>query len=327
MTTARRKSRVRENRSGDASFVTVVGGANIDIHGKSTRALRANDSNPGTVCISAGGVARNIAENLVRLGVDCRLITAVGDDHNGRTLMQLSNEAGIDTQYVQEIASAQTSTYLSVIDASGDMTVAIADMDITDQLTPARLRPYQSMLNQSSLIVLDTNLPDSTLAWLAHEFPEQTLFVDTVSTAKAPRIKQYLSSVHTLKTSAIEAEALTGLDARTKPQLQNVATQLHAAGVDRIFITRGSRGVFYSTGDEQGTMKPEHRSAVVRNAGGAGDAFLAGLAYAWLKEQDLKATLRFALAAADLTLSDPATSSPSLSLAAVNKVLEARDAN
>jgi hypothetical protein len=171
MTTARRKSRVRENRSGDTSFVTVVGGANIDIHGKSTRALRANDSNPGTVCISAGGVARNIAENLVRLGVDCRLITAVGHDHNGRTLIRLADEAGIDTRYVQEIASAQTSTYLSVIDASGDMTVAIADMDITDQLTPARLRPYQSMLNQSSLIVLDTNLPDSTLAWLAREFP------------------------------------------------------------------------------------------------------------------------------------------------------------
>ena len=320
-------SPTRKPGSNDTAFVTVVGGANIDIHGRSEKVLRPNDSNPGTVHVSAGGVGRNIAENLVRLGIDCRLITAVGDDHHGRTLMSLSNEAGIDTRYVQKIASAQTSTYLSVIDASGDMNVAIADMQIIDQLTADKLRPFEAMLHESSLIVLDTNLPECALAWLADEFAEQAIFVDTVSTAKAPRIKQYLSSVHTLKTSAIEAEALTGLDARTKPQLQNVATQLHAAGVDRIFITRGSRGVFYSTGDEQGTMKPEHRSAVVRNAGGAGDAFLAGLAYAWLKEQDLKTTLRFALAAADLTLSDPATSSPSLSLAAVNKVLEARDAN
>lgn len=325
MTTARRKSRVRENRSGDTSFVTVVGGANIDIHGKSTRALRANDSNPGTVCISAGGVARNIAENLVRLGVDCRLITAVGDDHNGRTLIRLADEAGIDTRYVQEIASAQTSTYLSVIDASGDMTVAIADMDITDQLTPARLRPYQSMLNQSSLIVLDTNLPDSTLAWLAREFPEQTLFVDTVSTAKARRIKQHLGSVHTLKTSAIEAEALTGLEANTRSQLRDVAAQLHAAGVERVFVTRGSQGVFYSTGDKQGTLKLKQQSRIVRNAGGAGDAFLAGLACSWLDNQDLDTTLRFALTAADLTLSDTATSSSALSLAAIHKALEARD--
>ncbi|HKJ19334.1 MAG TPA: carbohydrate kinase family protein, partial [Woeseiaceae bacterium] len=278
-----------------------------------------------TVYISAGGVARNIAENLARLGVDCRLISAVGNDHNGRTLMRLANEAGIDTQYVQEIASAQTSTYLSVIDASGDMAVAIADMDIIDQLTPARLRPYQSMLNQSSLIVLDTNLPDSTLAWLAREFPEQTLFVDTVSTAKARRIKQHLGSVHTLKTSAIEAEALTGLEANTRPQLQDVAAQLHAAGVERVFVTRGSQGVFYSTGDEQGTMTLKQESRTVRNAGGAGDAFLAGLVHAWLENRDLEMTVRFALTAADLTLSDTATSSSALSLTAIHKALEARD--
>lgn len=327
MTTARGKSRVRADRDGDASFVTVVGGANIDIHGKSTRALQAHDSNPGTVHISAGGVARNIAENLVRLGVDCRLITAVGDDHNGRTLMRLTSEAGIDTQYVQEIASAQTSTYLSVIDASGDMTVAIADMDIIEQLTPARLRPHQSMLHQSSLIVLDTNLPDSTLAWLAREFAEQALFVDTVSTAKAPRIKRYLGSIHTLKTSAIEAEALTGLEADTKSQLQDVAAQLHAAGVERVFVTRGSQGVFYSTGDEQGIFKLSQKNRIVRNAGGAGDAFLAGLAFSWLEHHDLEKTLRFALMAADLTLSDTATSSPALSVTAINQALEARDVN
>jgi len=325
MTASRGKSPGSENRSGSASFVTVVGGANIDIHGRSTSVLRANDSNPGTVYISAGGVARNITENLVRLGVDCRLITAVGDDHNGRMLMRLAKEAGIDTQYVQKISSAQTSTYLSVIDASGDMTVAIADMDIIDQLTPARLRPYQSMLRQSSLIVLDTNLPDSTLAWLTRDFTEQTLFVDTVSTAKAPRVKQHLGSVHTLKTSAIEAEALTGLDAKTGPQLQEIAAQLHAAGVERIFVTRGSKGVFYSAGDKQGTMKLKHESRTVRNAGGAGDAFLAGLARAWLDNRDLETTVRFALTAADLTLSDTATSSPALSLTAIHKALEAQD--
>jgi pseudouridine kinase len=305
--------------------VTVVGGANIDIHGRSTRPLRPNDSNPGAVHISAGGVGRNVAENLARFGVACRLITAVGDDDHGRTLMRLSREAGIDIQYVQEIASAQTSTYLSVIDASGDMHVAIADMQIIDHLTAEKLHPYEAILNESSLIVLDTNLPESALAWLADEFSEQTIFVDTVSTAKAPRIKQYLASVHTLKTSTIEAEALTGLEASTGPQLRDVAAQLHAAGVERVFITRGSRGVYYSTGDAQGTMRLEHQGRVVRNAGGAGDAFLAGLAYTWLEDQDLEATLRFALTAADLTLSDPATSSPALSLAAINHALEASD--
>jgi pseudouridine kinase len=239
--------------------------------------------------------------------------------------MRLASEAGIDTQYVQKITSAQTSTYLSVIDASGDMAVAIADTDIIDQLTPEKLQSHQSMLRQSSMIVLDTNLPDSTLAWLAGEFAEQTLFVDTVSTAKAPRIRAHLGSIHTLKTSAIEAEALTGLKAETRPQLRDVAAQLHAAGVERVFVTRGSQGVFYSTADEQGTFNLSQKNRIVRNAGGAGDAFLAGLAYSWLENHDLENTLRVALTAAELTLSATATSSPALSLTAINQALEARD--
>ena len=75
-------------------FVAVIGGANIDIHGKSNDTLQERDSNPGQVHTSAGGVARNIAENLARLGVDCRLITAVGKDHHGQMLLRLARDAG-----------------------------------------------------------------------------------------------------------------------------------------------------------------------------------------------------------------------------------------
>jgi len=306
----------------DSPFVVVIGGANIDIHGKSLKALRRKDSNPGTVHTSAGGVARNIAENLARLGIDCRLISAIGNDYHGQMLMRLSHDAGIDMRYVHEIASTPTSTYLSVLDDSGDMQVAIADMGIIDQLDAKRLRPQQAMLQQSSLMILDCNLGDSALAWLSNTFADKTFFADTVSTTKATRIRPYLYSIHTLKTTAIEAEALTGLDARTQPQLRKLARHLHAEGVERVFISCGAQGVFYSTGDKQGMQKPNRRKKEIQNAGGAGDAFLAGLAYAWLEDWPLSKTLKFALAAADTTLSHSATSSPALSLAAVNHAME-----
>ncbi len=308
----------------DAPFVVVIGGANIAIHGKSLQALRAKDSNPGTVHTSAGGVARNIAENLARLGVDCRLISAIGNDHHGQMLMRLSRDAGIDMQYAHKIASTPTSTYLSVLDDSGDMQVAIADMGIIDQLTAERLRPQKAMLEQSSLLILDTNLPDDALAWLTGSFAGAAIFADSVSTAKALRLKPHLHSIHTLKTSTIEAEALTGCAARTQAQLRKLAGRLHDEGVERVFITRGDQGVFYSTGDAQGVANMKRSKREIRNAGGAGDAFLAGLAYAWLEDWPLNKTLRFALAAADITLSHPATSSPALSLAAVNRAVKAR---
>ena len=310
----------------DASFVAVIGGANIDIHGKSNEALRGKDSNPGTVHTSAGGVARNIAANLARLGVDCRLITAVGNDHHGQMLMRLSRAAGVDTQYVHEIAAAPTSTYLSVLDVTGDMQVAIADMSIIDRLSAERLQQRQAMLQQSSLIVLDCNLPDDALAWLTGTFTDKPIFVDTVSTTKAIRIRPYLHSIHTLKTSTIEAEALTGMEARTQTQMRKIAGQLHTDGVERLFITRGDKGVFYSSGGAQGVQKLPRDSREIHNAGGAGDAFLAGLAYAWLEDRALDDSIRFALAAADITLSHPASSSPVLTLDAVNIAMETQRA-
>ena len=306
----------------DSPFVAVIGGANIDIHGKSLQALRRNDSNPGTVHTSAGGVARNVAENLARLGVDCRLISAIGNDHHGQMLLQLSRDAGINMQYVHEIASAPTSTYLSVLDDSGDMQVAVADMSIIDQLDAKRLRPQQAMLQQSSLMILDCNIPDDALAWLSNTFADKTIFADTVSTSKALRLKPYLHSIHTLKTTAAEAEALTGLEALTQAQLRKLARHLHGKGVERVFITRGNQGVFYSAADAQGMQKPNRSKQEIKNAGGAGDAFLAGIAYAWLEDWPIDRAVRFALAAADITLSHPATSNPALSLAAVNHAME-----
>ena len=312
---------------GEAPFVTAIGGANIDIHGRSTSALRSRDSNPGSVHLSAGGVARNVAENLARLGVGCRLVSAIGNDHHGRMLMRLSREAGIDMQYVHEIAGAATSTYLSVLDDGGDMLVGINDMGIMDQLGAELLQAQQAMFRQSSLLILDCNLPGDALAWLAGSLADKPIFVDTVSAAKAPRIRPHLHAVHTLKAGALEAEALTGLEARTLPQLRRVAAELHARGVERVFVTRGAQGVFFSTGDADGVARPGRTARHVRNAGGAGDAFLAGLAFAWLEDRPLDESVRFALAAAEITVAHRATSSPALSLAAVTERMEMQGAS
>jgi len=307
---------------GDAPFVALVGGANIDIHGKPHRPLRDADSNPGSVRISAGGVVRNVAENLTRMGVECRLISVVGNDHHGKVLLRLSREAGIDVQHVYEISSAPTSTYLSVLDDAGEMQVAIADMDIIDHLNAERLKSKRAMLLQSSLLILDTNLPDDALAWLTQTFVSKPIFADTVSASKSSRLRPYLPSIHTLKTSTIEVEALTGLSAGTSAQLQRVARHLHKQGVKRVFITRGKQGVFCSAGEGHGIRKQVRRKHDVVNASGAGDAFLAGLAYAWLESFALNDTLQFGLAAADVTLSHSATSSSALSLSAIRCAME-----
>lgn len=307
-------------------YVTVVGGANIDVFGRSLKSLRDRDSNPGEVHSSPGGVARNIAENLARLDVDCRLITAIGDDQNGELLLAQGSAAGIDMQGVQRIEHLPTSSYLSILDSTGDMHAAIADMRIMDELSADRLAPLQNIIENSSLIILDANLSDDALAWLTNTFSEHALFADTVSTTKAPRLKPYLNAIHTLKTGTIEAEALTGLEARSDGQVQKLAEWIHSHGVARSYITRGDHGVFYSTDRTRAIMAPHQNIPEIGNTTGAGDAFLAGIAYSWLQQWSIEQSVDFALAAAHITVQSHTTCSPALSLGAINKILEGQNA-
>lgn len=306
----------------DAPFAVVAGGANMDICGRSATGLRLKDSNPGTVTSSPGGVARNIAENLARLGVDCRLIAAIGADHHGDLLLQQAQAAGIDTRFVLQLESEQTSTYLSVLDDTGDMLVGINDMSIADQLRPERLQVHEPMLKQASVIIADTNLCEESLAYLGGTCVEQPLFVDTVSVAKAARIRSCLDTVHTLKASRIEAEALSGIESPTNKQLSKIAAWLHERGVNRVFITLGPAGVFYSDGDTQGLEGPQKNAGKVENANGAGDAFAAGITYAWLQRWQLNESVRFAMSAANVALSHRATINPAMSAATVTRICE-----
>lgn len=306
----------------DDPFVVAVGGANMDIHGAPNAALRQHDSNPGVVHTSPGGVARNIAENLARLGADCRLIAPVGNDHHGQLLMKQGRAAGIDMRNMLQLESASTSTYLSILDDCGDMVVGISDMAILDELNADRLRRHEKLLQQAALIIADTNLADDALAYLSSAFSDQNLFVDTVSTTKALRIKPYLSAVHTLKTSLIEAEHIAGIKAPTTDRLPALASRFHDQGVKRLFITLGPQGVFYSAGQEQGVEANSNSVDRTVNTGGAGDAFVAGLAYAWLNEWPVIRSVRFAMAAAKLTLEHASTINPDMSRKAVQRIYE-----
>lgn len=307
-------------------LVTVIGGASVDVYGKSTKAVRDHDSNPGEVHTSPGGVARNIAENLARLGVNCQLITAIGDDQYGEMLLAQGSASGIDMRLVQRLDSAPTSTYLAVLDNSGDMRVAISDMRVMDELGGEQLAIHQNVIEESSLIILDANLPDDALAWLTDTFSEHTIFADTVSTAKAPRLLPYLHAIHTLKTGTIEAEALTGLEASSDGEIQKLSEWVHSHGVARLLVTRGDHGVFYSTDRTRAIMAPHQNIPEISNTTGAGDAFLAAIAYSWLQQWSLERSVHFALAAAQITIQSHTTCSPALSVAAIKRELEAHDA-
>ncbi|WP_293765249.1 PfkB family carbohydrate kinase [uncultured Aquitalea sp.] len=302
--------------------VVVLGGANMDIRGATRQALRFGDSNPGAVSCSPGGVGRNIAENLARLGEDCRLISCVGDDIHGRSLLDITQRAGVDVRPCLVLPDAATSTYLSIHGPDGDMAIAINDMAILERLGPAQLAEQRELVRHAALIVADANLSADALAWLFAEAGDTPVFVDTVSAFKAQRLRPWLGKIHTLKPNRIEATQLSGLPLESAADIPAVMHWFHAQGVQQLVLSMADEGIHFSTAAGVRGRLPAPLVDIV-NATGAGDALMAGLAHGWLADMPLADAVRFAQGCAALTLQYAGTTCPTLSGSAVQHFLTA----
>ena len=293
-----------------APYVTVVGGVNVDIGGRPEAALVARDSNPGAVHSSLGGVGRNIAHNMALLGLDTRLLTAFGDDLNAQKLAASCGELGIDISQSPVIPGGRTSTYLFINDERGDMALAVSDMEIYRHLTPQVLAQRRKLLDGSQVVVLDTNIPEESIAWLA-ENCAAPLFADPVSTAKAVKLKPVLGRLHTLKPNRLEAELLSGVPITDGESLNRAADALLETGLRRVFISLGAEGVFAA--DHSGRVQMPCLPAELVNATGCGDAFMAAITWAYLRGTDLEETARAGLAASSVAMESQETINPCLS--------------
>ena len=292
-------------------YVTVVGGMNLDIGGRPYKKLVAKDSNPGAVRMSPGGVGRNIAHNMSLLGLDVRLLTAFGDDVYAQKLAAVCGELGIDISQSPVIPGGHTSTYLFVNDESGDMQLAVSDMDIYDHLTPQVLQSRRQLLDGSQVVVLDTNLPAETVAWVA-ENCRAPIFADPVSTAKAEKLRPVLGRLHTLKPNRIEAELLSGVVISDDASLRRAADALLETGLHRVFISLGADGVFAADRSGQVLHLPAPEGNIVSTTG-CGDSFMAALAWAYLQGSDLERSARAGLAASTITMASADTINPAMS--------------
>ena len=253
----------------EVGYVAVAGAVNVDIGGP----LVARDSTPGTVTVSMGGVGRNIAHNLRMLGVKVSLLTALGEDPNAGLVTESCQRLGIDLSRALHVPGGTTSSYLFLSDETGDMVLAVSDMDIYEKLTPAYFAHNQGFLNGASLVVADANLPAEALEYLASHCTAP-LLVDPVSTVKSEKIRPILGKIHTLKPNRLEAESLSGVKITDRDSARQAAKVLLGTGLQRVFISLGEQGVF-AADHEQDVWLP-CCPAQPKSATGAGDAFFAG---------------------------------------------------
>ena len=295
-------------------YAAVVGAVNVDICGQPFAPLIAGDSNPGFVHVSLGGVGHNIARNLARLGSRVRFLTAIGDDVYAQQVEESCCRLGIDLSLALKLRQHPSSTYLYICDDLGEMKLAIADMAATQQLTPEYLRNNLDILNQAKAVAIDANLSEEALAYAADNITAP-LFVDAVSVTKARKLKPVLNRIYTLKPNRMEAECLSGIAITDDDSLRRAAAVLLEAGVQHVLITLGADGAL--AGDKDGFRYVPAIPAGVRNASGAGDAMMAALIHAYMKDMPLDESSTFAAAAASIATESEETINEALSEEAV----------
>lgn len=301
-------------------YAVVIGGANMDLCGLARNELVFGDSNPGVLTSSAGGVGRNIADNLGRLGSKVQFVGALGDDKWGEQLKQACHLANVGVDHCLTVTGATTSSYLSIHGPDGEMHIALNDMGLIEQLNSETLAARDGVLSRCGALILDANLSESALDYLFSVHSDKPIFVDPVSSVKARKLEPYLDRIHTLKPNKIEAELLSGIQIESLEQLPDVAQALHQKGVKRLLISLGSQGAFSSTETEQRFISPS--ATQVNNVTGAGDALMAGLAHGFMSDWSWSQSVDFALAAACLALKSDKTINTTMSEHAVQRQLE-----
>ena len=288
----------------DARRVTVVGGANTDICGRPAQALVRHDSAPGQVSVRHGGVGRNIACDLARLGLRTRFVTALGDDSFGVSVREGCRSCGVDMSLTRTVPGARSPVYLYLSDEKGEMDAAVSDMELMAALTPAYLRAYLDEIDDADAVVLDGNLPAETIAFLCEKLRAPNI-ADPVSTAKATRFAPVLGRLAAIKPNLLEARALTG-----KQSPEDCAEALLRSGVGSVFLSLGAKGLLAASGEER-VLLPCERTELV-NATGAGDAATAAVVWAMVRGLDLAAAARAAVMAGAIAAASEEASPPQL---------------
>ena len=293
--------------------IIIVGGINIDIEGSPFAKLLDRDSNPGTVSIAYGGVGRNIAENLARLGKSVGMVSVVGNDELGKGAKEHLAGLGADTSMIKTIEGASSCIYLSILDENMDMKLAVNDMEIIKEITPEYIRENLSEISKAKAIALDANLQQEALEEITEMLvgPRKSgtsdnlgrpkLFLDPVSASKAPRTISSIGRFHSIKPNLIEAEAISGMEIHNQADLVAAADWFLECGVENVYITLGKEGVYYKNREKDGYILPKKELKLV-SATGAGDAFSAMILIGMAEGRDIEEIARLGMAASELAM-------------------------
>lgn len=258
--------------------ILCIGSVLWDVIGRTDHDMPLASDKAGRITRLPGGVALNIAMTLQKLGHDTELLSVVGQDGDGASLMDECGRMGLGTQYVLRSAKLPTDRYMAIESPAG-LVAAIADAHSLEAAGDAILDPLvDGQLGSADapfegLIALDGNLTETLLGQIAiaPELHAADLRVAPASPGKARRLLALRP--HPGATYYVNREEAGLIMGTTYPTAADGARALIGLGLARAIVTDGGNETADATPDSVITAQPP--AVEVRKITGAGDSFMA----------------------------------------------------
>lgn len=248
------------------------------------------------------------------MGVPVNLISAIGKDIYGQLILKEAQDLGINMSASYAMKDFSTGCYMALLENDGDMEIALSGMDILNTMTVLMIKERERIILESSLIVIDTNIPQESIEYIAKLGKDYNIpvFVDLVSKEKSKKTHKVLEYFDTIKANRYEMEEIMGFKLNCEQDMETACSALFESGVKNMVITLGKQGFYYWSEKAHGLYNSEDVHTI--NTIGAGDAFMSGLVIGAILGMDIEESCKIASTWASRTVQIDKTVDPDISL-------------
>jgi ribokinase len=280
--------------------IVVVGSSNTDMIVKLPHLPKPGETvSGGAFSTAAGGKGANQAVAAARAGADVGFVARVGEDSFGEQAIAGFVGDGIDVKHVTRNPAAPSGVALIFVDDAGENCIAVAP-GANAELTPKDVEAAEELITKADVVVMQLETPIETVARAAALASQHGVRVILNPAPAQPLSDEILANVSILTPNESEAEMLTGIQVADDEGAAAAARALVARGVDTVILTLGSRGAFVFE-SESGELVPSFEVQAVDTTA-AGDVFNGSLAVGLSEGMPLTGAVRFANAAAALSV-------------------------